>query len=55
MRNDDCNKCGQKIKKVKNTWKCVNLGCVNYNKQVRRNRASNKEGEEEEIPIEKKR
>ncbi len=51
MQNNHCNKCGKLIAKEKNIWKCVNLGCTEYNKQVRRNRANRKKRQKKEILI----
>ena len=40
MLNNHCDKCGKQIKLKNNKWQCANLVCINYNVQVRRNRAN---------------
>ena len=50
MRNNHCNKCGKQIEYKNKRWTCVNLGCLDYNKPVRRNRVrkANEKRQEEE-------
>ena len=51
MRKNTCTKCGKQIEKNNNRWLCVNLICIDYNKTVRRNRASKQKGQEKKILI----
>jgi len=49
MRNNHCKKCGKQIKYKNKRWTCVNLICIDYNKQVRRNRANRQKRQKNEI------
>ena len=51
MRKNTCDKCGKQIEKKNKRWTCVNLICIEYNKTVRRNRASKQIREEKKILI----
>tara|TARA_R100000278_G_C5368459_1_gene128020 strand:+ start:49 stop:222 length:174 start_codon:yes stop_codon:yes gene_type:complete len=46
-----CSSCGNLYKLSKHSKVCVNLGCVAYNKIVRRNNASRKKRQKKEILI----
>jgi len=49
MLNNHCDKCGKQIELKNKKWQCVNLGCIKYNVQVRRNRANRQKRQKNEI------
>ena len=49
MQVRHCNKCKKQLDKVDNAYKCVNLGCIEYNKIVRRKYANRQKRYEKTI------
>tara|TARA_R100001082_G_scaffold26289_1_gene13065 strand:+ start:1555 stop:1743 length:189 start_codon:yes stop_codon:yes gene_type:complete len=49
----NCGSCGKPLEFFRTFKKCVNLGCVNYNKHIRRYDAVHKKRKEKKIPKQK--
>ena len=49
-----CGSCNEPLKFYRTFKKCVNLGCIDYNKHMRRYDAVHKDRKENEIQLEKK-